>query len=220
MQMIIIHRNVDCDPWRGVDDCPVDIDQLCVYLLSPSAFLVSWCVLQTLLWMGCNILPVLSLIHELNKIFGMCLFHIYMRIKILSLAKLLINRRELPTASYSRLRQVQASVSGQSEKASFVYLACMVEPETPHPLGGREGQMRAVKEKRLHPLLPEGLALSAVLIWWRCSSLSSQQGCGRTVGPALPWTSCVTLGKSLSPLSLHLQNERPELNYHQGPCQC
>ena len=116
--------------------------------------------------MGCNILPVLSLMHELNKIFGMCLFHIYMRIKVLSLAKLLINRRELPTASYSRLHQVQAGVSGQSQKASFVYLACTVEPETPHPLDGREGQMRAVKEEqRLHPLLPEGLALSAVLIW-------------------------------------------------------
>lgn len=41
MQMIIIHRIEDCDPWRGVDDCPVDIDQLCVYLLSLSAFLVS-----------------------------------------------------------------------------------------------------------------------------------------------------------------------------------
>ena len=40
------------------------------------------------------------------------------------------------------------------------------------------------------------------------------------LAPALPLTSCVTLGKSLNPLSLHLQSESLERNYRQGPSQC
>lgn len=53
---------------------------------------------------------------------------------------------------------------------------------------------------------------------WTGSGTWSLVNWGRD--PALPLTSCVTLGKSLNTLSLHLQNERPELNYLQGPFQC
>lgn len=136
----------------------------------------SWfpkCALQTLLWMGCSILLVLSLIHELNKIFGMHLFHICMRIMILSLAKLFINRRELPTASCSRLHQAQAfqgkvrttlylfSLYGRTRNTPFVRWKGMAEE-------GWEGQ------ERLYSLPPEGL--DTVLLWRQGSSLSRSRG--------------------------------------------
>ena len=51
MQVIIIHRNANCVPWRWTDYCPMDIDQVCLYLSSLSASLVA----KTFLWMDCNI---------------------------------------------------------------------------------------------------------------------------------------------------------------------
>ena len=40
IQMLSIRSNADCVQWRGVDNCRVDTDQLCLYVSSLSAFLV------------------------------------------------------------------------------------------------------------------------------------------------------------------------------------
>ena len=123
--------------------------------------------------MGCSILLVLSLIHELNKIFGMCLFHICMRIMILSLAKLFINRRELPTASCSRLHQAQAF---QGKVRTTLYLFSLYGRTRNTPFVRWKGMAEERWEGQASHCLPRGWTLRAMLLWRQGSSLSRSRG--------------------------------------------